>query len=196
MRLSISVATIAILLALSILTPRTEANSAVCLTMGQLASYAGGSGQVLQVLNDNGVVSGLQMKLGFFFSAPASWTIQRLGLNVSSANAGDTVSVWAPTSCRPIVWLPEELAPAPAPAPAVSCNITVANLFSFGIVTDAPGTVLGLLSDASGNVSGAVVRLNLDQAISLASQGWTLQGDNPNVRSAWSPGHCRPLKLR
>ncbi len=63
----------------------------------------------------------------------------------------------------------------------------------YGIDRGAQGTSNGILIDAGVN-AGAVLRLTADQITDLKKLGWTIQGTNPNVKSAWSPTKCRPLK--
>jgi len=76
--------------------------------------------------------------------------------------------------------------------PADGC-FSLAELDSrYGIDRNAQGTSNGLLMDA-GAVAGAVLRLNAGQISELESLGWTIQGTNPAVKSAWSPAACRPL---
>lgn len=62
----------------------------------------------------------------------------------------------------------------------------------YGIDRNAQGSRNGLLID-NDQVAGAVLKLNAAQAAELEGLGWTIQGTNPSVKSAWSPSSCRPL---
>lgn len=72
---------------------------------------------------------------------------------------------------------------------------TVAELDeTFGIVRDVPGTNDGLLMEGT-RIHGAVLRVTGVQEVGLKANGWTLQGSNPEVKSAWAPTRCRPLEM-
>lgn len=61
----------------------------------------------------------------------------------------------------------------------------------FGVVTSAGNN--GRLTD-NGKLAGAVIRVTADQKSELRRQNWTLQGEDPNIQSAWAPTPCRPLR--
>jgi hypothetical protein len=71
---------------------------------------------------------------------------------------------------------------------------TVAQLNSmFGIERGAQGARNGLLIEDGDKIHGAVLRLTAQQQQQLTAEGWTIQGSNASVKSAWSPNSCRPL---
>lgn len=81
----------------------------------------------------------------------------------------------------------------PPPASSNTGCFTIAQLDTkFGIVRSAQGAKNGLLYDGS-TLSGAVLKLTAAQESELTALGWTIQGSNPTVKSAWSPESCRPL---
>lgn len=81
---------------------------------------------------------------------------------------------------------------ATAAAQTNAC-MSIAQLDSrYGIDRGAQGTRQGLLID-NDQIAGAVIKLNAQQIAELEGLGWTIQGSNPNVKSAWSPPSCRPL---
>lgn len=87
----------------------------------------------------------------------------------------------------------QQLVVQPAAPPAPSC-LTLTELDQkYGIDRSAMGATNGLLYD-SGAVAGAVLKLNSAQIAELSALGWTIQGSNPTVKSAWSPAQCRPLQ--
>jgi hypothetical protein len=57
-------------------------------------------GTVIQVLTADGYLAGAQIRLDKEFTAPSGFVIQRQGSEVSSAKAGDTVSIWVPQALR------------------------------------------------------------------------------------------------
>lgn len=90
---------------------------------------------------------------------------------------------------------PAQVAQAPATSaqaqPTSTGCYTVAELDNkFGIVRSVADN--GLLKE-SGRLHGAVLNLTGEQITLLTNRGWTIQGTNPTIRSAWAPERCRPL---
>lgn len=80
---------------------------------------------------------------------------------------------------------------AQVPAKPQSFCLSEAELNAkYGIVRNAQGASNGLLLE-NGKFAGAVIRLNAQQAEELTRGGWTIQGGNPTIKSAWSPTSCR-----
>lgn len=74
----------------------TAAAAPAVSSIEDLTSY----GTVIQILQADGMLAGAQIKLAKDFVAPAGFVIQKQGAEVSSAKAGDTVSIWVPQSLR------------------------------------------------------------------------------------------------
>lgn len=73
--------------------------SAASLTMADLAKL----GEIQQKLYyPEGTLAGAQIEFSMAWTAPAGWTIQKNGSNVTSVSAGDTASVWSPEDMRPL----------------------------------------------------------------------------------------------
>jgi len=89
---------------------------------------------------------------------------------------------------------PASIAPSAAPSANPACMTVKQLQDKYGIDVNSQGSVNGLLIEGN-NIHGATLRLTAAQADELKLLGWTIQGSNPSVKSAWSPNDCRPLQL-
>jgi len=60
----------------------------------------------------------------------------------------------------------------------------------YGIDRNAQGADNGLLKE-NGRYEGAVIHVTPAEARELRDHGWTIQGTNPGIKSAWNPMSCR-----
>lgn len=73
----------------------------------------------------------------------------------------------------------------PATTPS-TCPRSLSDLKQFG-------SIVKELEFPPGTLAGAVMRLSQESSQKLSSCGWTIQGDNPEIKSVWSPNNLRPL---
>jgi hypothetical protein len=142
-------------------------------------------GTDLGLIKDNGAVVGMVV-----MNRPAQLDeLRKLGFTIQGDPNSQGVTAWSPESWRPMRNNYDAM--NPRPPVGAGCPSSQSEI---GKVLGMENIMQTLTDEKTGWIVGLKVgNLNSERIALYSGCGWTLQGDNPSVKSMWAPEWLRPL---